>query len=235
MRRGLRRPATRAGGGGAGRDRHRGPLAARDEHLAEQVGPVGDDPVDAGVEQPHHRRLVVDRPDHDLHADPVRPRHEPFDEHLHPPQPVRHVQELGRREPASRRHTGAGAGDHRGQGAPAQGGPHARHLGAHDVEAPVPRARDADPLAEVLVLQHLGERGDGRALLEVDREPGVGEGFEGLGQRGDRLAPQRRAAAAATRGYAARPGRVRPSPGRGSRRGSRPAAPSAVRRTSVSR
>ena len=85
-------------------------------------------------------------------------------------------------------HAGAGGGHERRKGAPAQGRPHARRLGAHPRDPAVPRAGDADALTKVLVLQHLGQRRDRRAVLEVDGEARLGEGLERVGQGGDRLA-----------------------------------------------
>ena len=50
------------------------PLAATLQHLLQDLGPVGHQAVDAEVEQAVHLDRVVDRPDVDLDAVPVRGR-----------------------------------------------------------------------------------------------------------------------------------------------------------------
>src|SRR5450631_868194 len=50
---------------------HRRPLIARDEHLTQDVGAVGDDRVDPGIEQTPHDLGFVDGPGHHPHPEVV--------------------------------------------------------------------------------------------------------------------------------------------------------------------
>src|SRR5665647_3726929 len=59
--------------------RHRSPLAARDEYLAQDVGAVRDDRIHADIEQAPHDDRLVHRPGHHPHADVVRHRDKPLD------------------------------------------------------------------------------------------------------------------------------------------------------------
>jgi hypothetical protein len=53
-------------------------LVARDQHLAQQVRPVGDDAGDSGIEQPVHLVRFVDRPHDDGDAHRAGTGDQPF-------------------------------------------------------------------------------------------------------------------------------------------------------------
>ena len=80
------------------------PLAAPGEHLLEHVGPVGDQAVDAEVEQLVHLRRLVDGPDVHVGAGGVRAAYERTGDDRQRPAAVRHLQ---RGDPAARRPAGA--------------------------------------------------------------------------------------------------------------------------------
>ncbi len=50
---------------------HDGPNGSAIEYLVQQVGAIGNDPVNTQVEQPLHLARLVDRPHVELGADPV--------------------------------------------------------------------------------------------------------------------------------------------------------------------
>ena len=68
------------------------PLAALGEHVLEQVGAVGEQAVDAAVEELAHLVGVVDGPDVDVLAGGVRPAYQPGGGDGPAPAPVRDLE-----------------------------------------------------------------------------------------------------------------------------------------------
>lgn len=156
------------------------PHPSFDQHLAQQLGTVGHDPIHAEIAQAVHLVTIVDRPH--VHRDT---------------RPVRALDEAGGRDrelPVVHGHLGriarwdAAAGQEQPCYRPRTEG-RAQAITeplAQAPQTPVAERTHTDPIDRRGVLDHLRDRLDGGIGLAVDVHPHVGPFAEDLGERGDR-------------------------------------------------
>ncbi len=160
------------------------PLSALHEYLLEYVGPVGDQTIDAEVEELVHLLGLVDGPHVHVGATTVGVTHQRTRDHREPSPSMRH---LKGRDPSSGEPPGRPPrGQRQEQGDLRRAGRrgHLPAAGAPErIQPPLGERADADPVVAPGVVEQLRQRLDGRGRLDVDVEPAVRELLEQLGHR----------------------------------------------------